>query len=87
MSEQPPILLVAACALVDADGRVLLAQRPEGKTLAGMGEFPGGKVEVGESTLDAIHRECLEEADLKFGHTTLGTASKLQAEVKGIYWL
>ena len=42
------ILLVAACALVDADGRVLIAQRPEGKTLAGLWEFPGGKMEPGE---------------------------------------
>ena len=44
-SENKRILLVAACALVDADGRVLLAQRPEGKPLAGLWEFPGGKVE------------------------------------------
>jgi 8-oxo-dGTP diphosphatase len=43
------ILLVAACALVDADGRVLLTQRPEGKKLAGLWEFPGGKVEPGET--------------------------------------
>ena len=43
------IVLVAACALVDADGRVLLAQRPEGKPMAGLWEFPGGKVETGET--------------------------------------
>jgi 8-oxo-dGTP diphosphatase len=43
------ILLVAACALVDSDGRILLAQRPEGKSLAGLWEFPGGKVEPGET--------------------------------------
>jgi 8-oxo-dGTP diphosphatase len=43
------IVLVAACALVDSDGRVLLAQRPEGKPLAGLWEFPGGKVESGET--------------------------------------
>ena len=43
------ILLVAACALVDADGRVLLARRPAGKTMAGLWEFPGGKVETGET--------------------------------------
>ena len=41
-------LLVVACALVDADGRVLIAQRPEGKSMAGLWEFPGGKVEAGE---------------------------------------
>ena len=43
------IVLVAACALIDADNRVLIAKRPEGKTLAGLWEFPGGKVEPGET--------------------------------------
>ncbi|MEO5613718.1 MAG: NUDIX domain-containing protein, partial [Cypionkella sp.] len=42
-------LLVSAVALIDPEGRVLLAQRPEGKSLAGLWEFPGGKVEVGET--------------------------------------
>ena len=51
------ILLVAAVALVDADGRVLLAQRPEGKTLAGLWEFPGGKVEPGETPEETLVRE------------------------------
>ena len=55
------ILLVAACALVDADGRVLLTQRPEGKQLAGLWEFPGGKVEPGESPEAALIRELSEE--------------------------
>lgn len=55
------IVLVAACALVDADGRVLLAQRPEGKKLAGLWEFPGGKVEAGESPESALVRELAEE--------------------------
>ena len=55
------ILLVVACALVDADGRVLLAQRPEGKKLAGMWEFPGGKVETGERPEAALIRELDEE--------------------------
>lgn len=55
------ILLVAAVALVDADGRVLLAQRPEGKSLAGLWEFPGGKVEAGESPEAALIRELHEE--------------------------
>ena len=58
------ILLVVACALVDADGRVLLAQRPEGKKLAGMWEFPGGKVEPGESPEAALIRELDEELGL-----------------------
>ncbi|TDH34863.1 (deoxy)nucleoside triphosphate pyrophosphohydrolase [Pseudohoeflea suaedae] len=55
------ILLVVACALVDVDGRVLLAQRPEGKKLAGMWEFPGGKVEGGERPEAALIRELDEE--------------------------
>jgi len=55
------ILLVAACALVDADGRVLLGQRPEGKKLAGLWEFPGGKVEPGETPEAALIRELFEE--------------------------
>ena len=55
------IVLVAACALVDADGRVLLARRPEGKPLAGLWEFPGGKVEKGETPEEALIRELAEE--------------------------
>lgn len=55
------ILLVAACALVDADGRVLIAQRPAGKTMAGLWEFPGGKVERGERPEDTLVRELEEE--------------------------
>ncbi|NML75932.1 8-oxo-dGTP diphosphatase MutT [Rhizobium sp. S-51] len=56
-----PILLVAACALVDADNRILLAQRPEGKSLAGLWEFPGGKVEPGETPEETLIRELEEE--------------------------
>ncbi len=55
------LLLVAAVALIDADGRVLLAQRPEGKSLAGLWEFPGGKVEPGESPEACLIRELKEE--------------------------
>jgi 8-oxo-dGTP diphosphatase len=55
------LLLVGACALVDADGRVLIARRPEGKPLAGWWEFPGGKVEAGESPEMAVVRELREE--------------------------
>jgi 8-oxo-dGTP diphosphatase len=54
-------VLVAAVALIDADGRVLLAQRPEGKTLAGLWEFPGGKVEPNETPELALIRELKEE--------------------------
>lgn len=55
------IVLVSAVALIDVDGRVLLAQRPEGKSLAGLWEFPGGKVEAGESPEVALIRELKEE--------------------------
>lgn len=54
-------VLVAACALVDADGRVLLAQRPPGKSMAGLWEFPGGKVEPGERPEETLIRELREE--------------------------
>ena len=57
----PGVLLVAAVALVDADGRVLLAKRPEGKTMAGLWEFPGGKVHGGETPEAALIRELREE--------------------------
>lgn len=55
------LVLVAAVALIDADGRVLLAQRPEGKSMAGLWEFPGGKVEPGETPEAALIRELHEE--------------------------
>jgi 8-oxo-dGTP diphosphatase len=56
-----PVLLVAACALVDADRRVLIAQRPQGKSMAGLWEFPGGKIEPGETPEAALIRELREE--------------------------
>jgi 8-oxo-dGTP diphosphatase len=55
------LLLVAACALVDADGRVLIARRPEGRPMAGLWEFPGGKVEDGERPEETLIRELKEE--------------------------
>lgn len=61
MKGSKPVVLVAAVALVDADNRVLIAQRPEGKSMAGLWEFPGGKVEPGETPEQALHRELQEE--------------------------
>ena len=55
------VILVAACALIDADGRVLLAERPAGKPMAGLWEFPGGKVEAGERPETTLIRELKEE--------------------------
>lgn len=59
------IILVVACALVDADRRVLIAQRPEGKQLAGLWEFPGGKVDPGETPEAALIRELREELGIE----------------------
>jgi 8-oxo-dGTP diphosphatase len=58
------IVLVVACALVDADGRVLIAQRPAGKDMEGLWEFPGGKMEPGERPEDALIRELAEELSI-----------------------
>ena len=61
----PPLLIVAAAALIDADGRVLLTQRPPGKPDAGLWEFPGGKVEAGETPEAALVRELREELGIE----------------------
>lgn len=59
------LLLVVAAALVDVDGRVLIGRRPEGKSLAGLWEFPGGKVEAGETPEEALIRELREELGIE----------------------
>jgi 8-oxo-dGTP diphosphatase len=63
-AEPLPVVLVVAVALVDTDGRVLLAQRPAGKSMAGLWEFPGGKVQPGEAPEAALIRELKEELDI-----------------------
>lgn len=64
-SAGPPLVLVVACALIDPDGRVLLARRPEGKPLAGLWEFPGGKLRPGETPEAALIRELAEELGIR----------------------
>lgn len=68
------IMLVAACALVDSDRRVLLAQRPPGKPMAGLWEFPGGKIESGETPEEAVIRELAEELSV---HTRIDCLAPL----------
>jgi 8-oxo-dGTP diphosphatase len=66
-----PIVLVAAVALVDPDNRVLIAQRPAGKSMAGLWEFPGGKLEPGETPEAALQRELKEELGIEVCLTCL----------------
>ncbi|MDG2527660.1 (deoxy)nucleoside triphosphate pyrophosphohydrolase [Caulobacter endophyticus] len=66
-----PIVLVAAAALIDVDGRVLICQRPEGKSLAGLWEFPGGKVEKGEAPEECLIRELHEELGITVAQACL----------------
>lgn len=69
------IVPVVAVALVDADGRVLLAERPEGGSLAGLWEFPGGKMEPGETPEEALIRELKEELDIEVAASCLAPCS------------
>jgi len=72
MTHELPLVLVAAAALVDADGRVLIAQRPGGKAMAGLWEFPGGKVDPGETPETALIRELREELGIDVTEACLG---------------
>jgi len=65
------LVLVAACALIDPDGRVLIAQRPEGKSMAGLWEFPGGKIEKGEFPEQTLIRELKEELGITVSEACL----------------
>ena len=69
------LVLVSACALVDADDRILLCQRPEGKEMAGLWEFPGGKVEEWETPETALIRELKEELDITTWESCLAPVS------------
>lgn len=65
------VVLVVACALVDSDGRVLIAKRPQGREMAGLWEFPGGKVDAGEKPEAALIRELKEELGIDVTHSCL----------------
>ena len=74
-TEVNSLVLVVACALVDADGRVLVTQRPAGRSMAGMWEFPGGKVEPRETPEAALVRELAEELGIDVTHECLAPLS------------
>lgn len=67
----PHLVIVTACALIDADGRILIGKRPQGKLLAGMWEFPGGKVETGETPEACLIRELKEELGISVSSACL----------------
>jgi len=75
MQEDFPLLIVVAGAVLDARGRILLGQRPAGKHLAGLWEFPGGKIEKGETPEQALQRELREEIGIKLQQETLTPVS------------
>ena len=81
------LLLVVACALVDADRRVLIAQRPEGKSLAGLWEFPGGKLEPGETPEEALIRELQEELGIETKTACLAPLSFASHSYENIHLL
>jgi 8-oxo-dGTP diphosphatase len=82
-----PLLLVAACALVDVDGRVLLARRPEGKKMAGLWEFPGGKLNPGETPEAALIRELKEELGIDVAAACLAPFAFASHDYDGFHLL
>lgn len=82
-----PLLLVAACALVDTDGRVLLARRPEGKKMAGLWEFPGGKLNPGETPEAALIRELKEELGIDVAAACLAPFAFASHDYEGFHLL
>lgn len=81
------LLLVAACALIDADGRVLLAQRPHGKEWAGLWEFPGGKLKSGETPEEALVRELGEELGVDVAPSCLSPFAFASERLAGVHLL
>lgn len=81
------LLLVAACALVDADNRVLIAQRPQGKSMAGLWEFPGGKLEEGETPEACLIRELGEELGITTWESCLAPLSFASHAYDGFHLL
>lgn len=82
-----PLLLVAAVALVDTDGRVLLAQRPPGKPMAGLWEFPGGKIHDGETPEAALIRELKEELGIDVAQSCLAPFTFASHSYSGFHLL
>jgi adenine-specific DNA glycosylase len=78
------LVLVAAVALVDVDGRVLIAQRPEGKSMAGLWEFPGGKVDPGETPEEALVRELQRGARHRDGDELPGADRLRQPRLRDV---
>lgn len=81
------LLLVAACALIDADNRVLIAQRPQGKSMAGLWEFPGGKLEEGETPEACLIRELREELGITTWESCLAPLSFASHDYDGFHLL
>ncbi len=81
------LLLVAACALVDRDGRVLLARRPEGKPMTGLWEFPGGKLAEGETPEQALIRELREELGIETDASCLAPIAFASRATEGFHLL
>ena len=84
---EKPLLLVAACALIDPDGRILLARRPEGKSMAGLWEFPGGKLAPGETPEAALIRELREELGIDVASNCLAAFAFASHAYEGFHLL